>query len=162
MEDCFWYIHDSTDTEITEQFFVEDSILAFYDMAIHYYPDAMAYFQVRKAFVSETWLELDPATCIAEYEIAFEANPDMDTYYLNRLGQLYIKNQSDDNDYYLKAIELYSDWSIKEPENPIPIDILTQIATDPEIIVNASAKAWEMDPENVEKAMARIKDALGG
>ena len=152
MEDCLWYLHDSSDVAPEEIQAIEDSILDFYNTAIQYYPDAMAYFQVRKAFVSETWLELDTETCVAEYEKAYEYNPDMDTYYLNRLGQLYIKNQSDDNDYYLKAIELYSDWSIKEPYNPIPIDILTQIATDPEIIVNASHKAWEMDPENIEKA----------
>lgn len=152
MEDCMWYIHDSTDTEISEQFFVEDSILSFYDMAMTYYSDGEAYFQVRKAFVSETWLELDAATCIAEYEKAFKLNPDIDTYYLNRLGQLYINNQSDDNDYYVKAIELYSDWSIKDPDNPLPSEILTQIADDPEIILNASYKAWELDPENLEKA----------
>lgn len=152
MEDCLWYIHDSTDTEISEQFFVEDSILSFYDMAMTYYSDGEAYFQVRKAFVSETWLELDAETCIAEYEKAFKLNPDIDTYYLNRLGQLYINNQSDDNDYYVKAIELYSDWSIKDPDNPLPSEILTQIADDPEIILNASYKAWELDPENLEKA----------
>jgi tetratricopeptide (TPR) repeat protein len=152
MEDCMWYIHDSTATEISEGFFIEDSILTFYDMAITYFPDGKGYFQARKAFVSETWLNLDPATCIAEYEKAFEYNPDMDTYYLNRLGQLYINNQSDDNDYYNRAIKLYSDWAIKDPNNPIPITVLNEIALDPTVLLDASYKAWQLDPENVEKA----------
>jgi tetratricopeptide (TPR) repeat protein len=152
MEDCLWNIHDSTTAEISEQFFVEDSILSFYDMAITYYPSDKGYFQVRKAFVSETWLNLDPAICIAEYEKAFEYNPNIDKYYLNRLGELYIKNQSDDNDYYNKAIKLYSDWAIEEPENPIPITVLNEIAQDPTILLDASYKAWQLDSENLEKA----------
>jgi len=152
MEDCMWYIHDSVDTEIAEQFFIEDSIISFYDMAIEYYPDGEAYFQVRKAFVSETWLDLEPSVCIAEYVKAFELNPDMDSYYLNRLGQLYIANESEDNDYYAKAIELYSDWAIREPDNQIPISVLNEIAEDPEILLDASYKTWELDPENIEKA----------
>ena len=54
MEDCLWYLHDSSDVSSEEVQTIDDSILTFYNMAIHYYPDAMAYFQVRKAFVSET------------------------------------------------------------------------------------------------------------
>jgi len=152
MEDCLWNIHDSTDAEISEQFFVEDSILSFYDMAIEYYPADKGYWEVRKAFVSETWLNLDPAICIAEYEKAFEYNPNLDKYYLNRLGELYINNQSDDNDYYDKAIKLYSNWAIEEPDNPIPNNKLNEIAKDPSILLDAREKAWQLNPENMEKA----------
>lgn len=152
MEDCMWYIHDSTDTDIAEQFFIDDSILTFYDMAMKYYPEGEAYFQVRKAFVSETWLDMEPSVCIAEYVKAFELNPDMDTYYLNRLGQLYANNQTDDNDYYNKALELYSDWAVREPDNPIPNNWLQENAKDPTVILDANLKTWELDPENVEKA----------
>ena len=160
MEDCLWYLHDSTNADIASQFFVEDSIISFYDMAIKYYPEGEAYFQVRKAFVSETWLELPADVCIAEYEKAFQLNPEMDTYYLNRLGQLYIENQSDDNDYYAKAIELYSNWAIKEPDNPIPINVLNQIAEDPGVLLDASYKSWQLDPENIEKAWSYASACL--
>jgi tetratricopeptide (TPR) repeat protein len=152
MEDCLWYIHDSSDVAPEEVQAIEDSMLNFYNMAIQYYPDAMAYFQVRKAFVAETWLELDPAAVIAEYEKAYEYNPDMDSYYLNRLGQLYIDNQSDDNDYYTKAIELYSDWAIKEPDNPAPVEKLKEIVPDAAVILDVYEKAWRLDQENLEKA----------
>jgi len=36
----------------------------------------MAYFQVRKAFVSETWLNVDAKTSIAEYQRAADYNPE--------------------------------------------------------------------------------------
>jgi tetratricopeptide (TPR) repeat protein len=152
MEDCMWFIHDSAGTDLGEEFFIDDSILTFYDMGMKYYPDGEAYFQVRKAFVSETWLNLPADVCIAEYVKAYKLNPDMDTYYLNRLGQLYFNNQTDDNDYYDKALELYSDWAIREPDNPIPREWLQENANDPTIILDANLKTWELDPENLQKA----------
>lgn len=152
MEDCMWYLHDSTDADLAAQFFVDDSIISFYDMAIKYYPDGEAYFQVRKAFVSETWLELPADVCIPEYEKAYQLNPDMDSYYLNRLGQLYIANESDDNDFLSNAIKLYSDLSIKEPDNPLWPEILTTISPDPGVILDALLKTWELNPESLEKA----------
>jgi len=160
MEDCLWNIHDSTTAEISKQFFVDDSILTFYDMAIEYYPTDKGYFEVRKAFVSETWLNLDPAICIDEYEKAFEDNSKLDKYYLNRLGELYINNQADDNDYYVKAIKLYSDWAIAEPENPIPNNKLNEIAKDPSILLDAREKAWQLDPENFEKAWSYASSCI--
>jgi tetratricopeptide (TPR) repeat protein len=160
MEDCLWNIHDSTTAEISEQFFVEDSILAFYDMAITNYPADRGYFEVRKAFVSETWLNLDPSICIVEYEKAFADNPKIDKYYLNRLGELYINNQADDNDYYVKAIKLYSDWAIQEPDNPVPNNKLNEIAKDPTILLDAREKAWQLDPENLEKAWSYASSCI--
>src|SRR4030066_2224609 len=55
MEDCLWHLHDSSVVSPEEVKAIEDSILNFYNVAIQYFPDAMAYFQVRKAFVAETW-----------------------------------------------------------------------------------------------------------
>ena len=160
IEDCLWNIHDSTNAEISEQFFVEDSILTFYDLAIQHYPADKGYWQVRKAFVSETWLNLEPSICIAEYEKAFEYNPNLDKYYLNRLGDLYTNNQADDNDYYDKALKLYMDWAVNEPENPIPNNWLQQNAKDPSVILDAQLKTWELDPENMEKAWSYASSCL--
>ena len=160
MEDCFWYIHDSTDTEITEQFFVEDSILTFYDMAIHYYPDAMAYFQVRKAFVSETWLNLDTEVCIAEYQKAAEYNPEMDTYYYNKFGQIYIANMSDENDYKFKAIDIYTMLALREPDNPEWPRILSTLVDDVGQLLDIRKKNWELDKDNLEKAWTYASECL--
>jgi len=160
MEDCFWYVHDSTDTEITEQFFVEDSILAFYDMSIMYYPDAMAYFQVRKAFVSETWLNLDAEVCIAEYQKAAEYNPEMDTYYYNKFGQIYIANMSDENDYKFKAIDIYTMLAVREPDNPEWPRILSTLVDDVGQLLDIRKKNWELDKDNLEKAWTYASECL--
>lgn len=152
MEDCLWYLHDSSAVSPEEIQAIEDSIVNFYTMAIQYFPDAMAYFQVRKAFVSETWLKVDAETSIAEYEKAFQYNPNMDSYYLSRLGQLYVNNQSESNDYLARAIEFYSNWALREPDNPVPVEKLRDMDVDPEVIAEVYEKGWRLDPENPEKA----------
>ena len=151
MEDCLWMIHDSTDASAEEKKSIEDTMITFYDLAIQYNPVNAAYFQVRKAFVMETWLNLPPNEVIPAYEKAFEMNPDLSTYYLDRLGLLYIDNESDENDYNLKAVKLYSDWSIKEPDNTIPIERLKGIVSDKGLL-DVYKKAWELDHESLEKA----------
>jgi len=152
MEDCLWYMHDSTEVSPEEKKSIEDTILSFYDMAIQFNGANAAYFQVRKAFVMETWLNNPIDEVIAAYEKSLEMNPDLSSYYKNRLGQLYINNQTDDNGYLLKAIELYSDLALKEQDNPLWNDILSQIVDDPEKLLEISKKAWQQDPENLAKA----------
>ncbi len=152
MEDCLWFLHDSTDISPEEKTSIEDTIVAFYDMAMQYNSANAAYFQVRKAFVMETWLNKPVDEVIPEYVKAFEMNPDLSTYYLHRLGQLYKNNQSEENDYQSKAIKLYTDWSIKEPDNPLPLEELKTIVTNMGEILDVLEKAWHLDPENAEKA----------
>ncbi len=160
LEDCMWYLHDSTDSEITEEFSIEDSILTFYDMAIQYYPDGMPYFQVRKAFVSETWLKLDPATVIAEYQKAAEYNPEMDSYYYNRFGQIYIANMSDQNDYKFKAIDIYTKLAVREPDNPEWPKILSTLVDDVGQLLDIRKKNWELDKDNLEKAWTYASECI--
>lgn len=152
MEDCLWYLHDSTDISPEEKKSIEDTMVSFYDTAIQYNGANGVYFQVRKAFVMETWLNLPAEEVIPEYEKAIEKNPEISSYYQNRLGQLYINNQSDDNDYLMKAIDLYSNLSLKEPDNPLWTEILGQIVEDPEKLLEIGKKAWQLDPDNLAKA----------
>ncbi len=160
MEDCLWYLHDSSDVAPEEIQAIDDSILTFYNMAIHYYPDAMAYFQVRKAFVSETWLNLDAAVCIAEYQKAAEYNPDMDTYYYNKFGQIYIANMSDENDYKFKAIDIYTMLAVREPDNPEWPRILSTLVDDVGQLLDIRKKNWELDKDNLEKAWTYASECL--
>jgi tetratricopeptide (TPR) repeat protein len=160
MEDCLWYLHDSSSVGQEEVKTIEDSILNFYNTAIQYYPDGMAYFQVRKAFVAETWLKLDPQTLIAEYQKAVEYNPEMDYYYYNRFGQIYIANMSDENDYKLKAIDIYTKLAVREPDNPQPPIILTTLVEDVGQLLDIRKKNWEFDKENLEKAWVYASECI--
>jgi tetratricopeptide (TPR) repeat protein len=160
MEDCFWALRDSAAVSPEEIKAIEDSMMNFYNMAILYYPDAMAYFQVRKAFVAETWLKLDTETVIAQYEKAAEYNPEMDSYYYSRLGQLYVANMSDLNNYKMKAIDLYSMLSVREPDNPEWPRILSTLVEDIGQLLDIRKKNWELDKDNLEKAWTYASECL--
>jgi tetratricopeptide (TPR) repeat protein len=160
MEDCMWQLHDSSNVAPEEIKAIEDSILDFYNTAIHYYPDAMAYFQVRKAFVAETWLKMSPDSVITMYEKAEEYNPDMDSYYYNKLGQLYIANMSDKNDYKSKAIDVYSKLSLREPDNPEWPRILSTLVEDIGQLLDIRKKNWELDKDNLEKAWIYASECI--
>jgi tetratricopeptide (TPR) repeat protein len=160
MEDCLWYLHDSSAVGTEEVKSIEDSILNFYNTAIQYYPDGMAYFQVRKAFVSETWLKLDAETCIAEYQKAADYNPEMDSYYYNRFGQIYIANISDENDYKTKAIDIYSKLAVREPDNAEWPRILSTLVEDIGQLLDIRKKNWELDKDNSEKAWIYASECI--
>ena len=160
MEECMWQLHDSSNVAPEEIKAIEDSILGFYNMAIQYYPDAMPYFQVRKAFVAETWLKMSPDSVITMYEKAAEYNPDMDAYYYNRLGQLYIANMNDENDYKSKAIDVYSKLAVREPDNPEWPRVLSTLVEDVGQLLDIRKKNWELDKDNLEKAWVYASECI--
>ncbi|HSD63808.1 MAG TPA: tetratricopeptide repeat protein, partial [Ignavibacteriaceae bacterium] len=152
MEDALWNLHDSSDIAPEEKQAIADTMDYLYNLAEKYYPDARGYFQVRKAFIDQDWLKMPADTVIAEYELAFQYNPNLDAYYYNQLGQLYKANASDSNNYKSKAIDLYTQLSEKEPDNsqwPLELESLVENIDE---LVQLTKKNWEKDKENTEKA----------
>ncbi len=152
MEDALWYLHDSSDLAPEELASINDTILFLYDTAIENYPDDKAFFQQRKAFVLETWHNADTDRLIAEYEKAAEMNPNMSSYYYNRLGQLYLKKGEDDAEFKQKAIDLYMMLSDKEPDNPQWPEVLANNVENQGELVEILKKQWDKESENQEKA----------
>lgn len=152
MEDCFWYLHDSSNASPEMIKSINDTILYFYGLALEHFPEAKGYFQVRKAFVSEIWLGEKVETVIKEYEDAFAYDPSLTSYYYNRLGQLYKKHMADGNDYRTKAIDLYSMLGEREPNTPQwPIEMESLVENIDEL-VDLTKKTWDLDKENLSKA----------
>jgi tetratricopeptide (TPR) repeat protein len=152
MEDLLWYLHDSTDIAVEEKSAIEDSIVNFYNMAIENYPTGKGYFQVRKAFVKETWLNAPADSVIKDYELAIQWDPEVSTYYYHRLGQLYKNNATDDNEYKSKALDLYSLLAEKEPDNPQWPSELESLVENIDQLVELTKKAWDFDRDNTSKA----------
>jgi tetratricopeptide (TPR) repeat protein len=152
MEDLLWYMHDSSDVSAEEKKEIEDSIISFYDQALEHYPDGRGHFQMRKAFVLETWLSASPDTVIKEYELAAEINPEMDPYYYNRLGQLYKANMEDNSEYKEKALNLYTMLSEREPNNPAWNEELESLVDNIDELVKLAERQWNLDKENTSKA----------
>ena len=162
MEDCLWYLHDSSDISEEEVKAIEDTISGFYDMAVENYPPAKGYFLSRKAFVSETWLNADDETIINLYEQAIAADSSISTYYFDRLGELYYSKKDDDPEYKLKGLDLYGYLSNKEPDNSAWVEKQERFVDNIDELVDLAKKQWELDPQNTEKAWKYASTALKG
>ncbi len=152
MEDALWYIHDSTKASPEKIKAVQDTALYLYNLAIKYNQGSKGYFEARKAFISDTWLGLNPDTVIKEYEKAIKDDSTVSYYYYNMLGQLYKNNATDSNNYKLKAIALYSYLSDKQPNNQQWPDELDGLVENVKELAAIDKKAWDLDKNNLAKA----------
>ena len=155
MAKMLWYMHDSVATDDAQKQQIADTTLFLYKLAEQYVTDkeALSDFYAQEGFVRESWLNPpDYEGAIKAYEKAYEINPNLATYYLDRLGLIYAKLASDENDYKMKALELYSKLSEKDPTNEVWIKRIESLAEDIEELVDITKKAWDLDKENTEKA----------
>lgn len=159
MEDILWYMHDSTNLPEAEQKQIADTTKYLYDLAIIHSSANQGYYRARKAYIMETWLSENSDSIIAEYEKAIK-DTSISDFYRDRLGLLYIKNASDNNNYKERAFDLYSTLSEREPNNPTWNERMQGLAENIDQLVGIMAKAWEVDKENVIKAWKYASTAI--
>ncbi len=153
METVLWYLHDSVKTNTEEQVkALIDTTLHLYDIAGKYVPEKKGYYLAKKAFVLNKWANADPDTVIATYEEAIRLDETLPNGYRDMLGILYAKNATEENDYKLKALELYSKLSEAEPDNALWITRIENLAENMDELVEITGKSWKLDPDNTEKA----------
>lgn len=160
MEEALFYMHDSVATSEEEKAALADTTLYLYGKAIEYQPDKKAYYLARRAFVLENWKDTPTEDVVAAYADALQADPNLDNYYKDRYGQLLSKNADLNTDYKLTALELYSSMSEAEPDNPVWISRIENLAENPDELVDITYKAWQLDPENLEKAWKYASTAM--
>lgn len=160
MEECFWALHDSTSTTPEMVKSIQDTILYFYDLAIKYREEDKGYFQARRAYVSELWLSKPASETIPEYEQAIAWQPELSSFYYNRLGQLYVNNDDGTNGLKEKAIDLYTILVEREPENPVWGPIITDLFGNIDDRLKFQKEAWEKDLQNEKKAKAFASTAI--
>ncbi len=160
MEECLWSVHDSSSTSPDMVKSVQDTILYFYDTAIQYRQEDKGYFQARKAYVSEIWLSKSAEITIPLYEQAIAWQPELSSFYYNRLGQLYINTDDGSNGLKEKAIDLYTVLVEREPDNPVWGNIITDLFGNIDDRLEFQKEAWEKDPQNEKKAKAYASTAI--
>ncbi|MCB0744919.1 MAG: hypothetical protein KDC67_13510, partial [Ignavibacteriae bacterium] len=97
-----------------------DTAIYLYNKAIEFDKEDAGYFMLKKAYTLDQWKHVQPEVAIAAYEEGFAADTSFTSekiYYADQLGTLYKNNSNDDNDYQIKALEMYSKLSDLEPEN---------------------------------------------
>ncbi len=152
MEDCLWALHDSSSTPPEMVKSINDTILYLYDLAIKYRPEDRGYFEARKAYVSENWLALPATIVIPEYEQAIAWQPELSSFYYDRLAQLYKNNATEENGYKLKALEIYNLLSDREPDNEIWNTRKKDLVENIDELLAIVKATWEKDKTNLKKA----------
>lgn len=152
MEDCLWALHDSSSTPPEMVKSINDTILYLYDLAIKYRPEDRGYFEARKAYVSENWLTLPATIVIPEYEQAIAWQPELSSFYYDRLAQLYKNNATEENGYKLKSLEIYNLLSDREPDNEIWNTRKKDLVENIDELLAIVKAAWEKDKTNPKKA----------
>lgn len=160
MEECIWSVHDSASTAPEMVKAMEDTAIYFYDIAIKYREADKGYFQARKAYVSELWLKSPATVTIPEYEQAIQWQPELSSFYYNRLGQLYINNDDGNNGLKQKAIDTYNVLVEREPNNPAWSQIITDLFGSIDEILAFQKDAWQKDPQNEKKAKALVLTSI--
>lgn len=152
LEDVVWFMHDSVATEEDQQAALADTMLYIYDLATKYEENKVGYYLARKAYVMETWQDVEVDTVIQVYEKAIEADPELSSFYKDRLGMLYARNADSNNGYKMKALDLYSALSEKDPENATWISRIEALAEDQDELRSITKRAWDLNKEDLSKA----------
>ena len=160
MEDCLWFMHDSSGLSTEQAKIIADTTLYLYNLAAEYDPEAQGYFLAKKAFISETWLGVDDETLINEYEKAIAADSSISTYYYDRLGDLYLAKKDENPDYKMKGLDVYQYLSKREPDNQLWIEKQEKFVDNIGELVDLAKKQWDLDPQNPEKAWKYATVAL--
>lgn len=136
-----------------------DTVLYLYDMGIKYDNEYAGTYMVKKAYVLDEWKNVEPEVAIAAYEEAFNSGKEIvnQVYYLDKLGTLYEENMSDDNDYKMKALDVYLKLADLEPDNGRWPAKVANLAEDEAQLQEFLKMAWYADKENEEKAWKYAK-----
>lgn len=148
MDDALWELHDSPGVTPARAKAIEDSIILLYDIGMVNYPEGKGYLLARKTLAREAWFNIPGDSVIKAYETAIQLDPAIPKYYYDRLGQWYMtKNKRD------KAIDLYSKWSIEEPNDTVPSARLKTLVKDSGELADIICRQWSKDRENTDKAL---------
>lgn len=151
MEDAIWYLRDSVETTDEQKKMFTDTMLYVYDLALKYFPDGAPYFQLRKAFIIQTWAA-NPVASMAEYEKAFEMDPAANTYWYNQLAQIYKSLAADDPEFKSKAIDMFTFLSEREPDNPVWNTELESLVENIDELIDLAKRSWDFNKEDLAKA----------
>lgn len=128
-----------------------DTIVYVYDLGIQNLPDRAAALYLLKGLAVENYhsgLELD---AIKAYEKGMELDfAGTEFYYIDRLGMLYSRNAGPENDFKVKAIDLYRKYLIRDPGSKEALNRLKRLVEDPRELIDIALQKLKTDPEKPE------------
>jgi tetratricopeptide (TPR) repeat protein len=153
LANCFFNLYQKADS--TERQPYADTMLVIYDKGIRSIPEKAPVLWLLKGYALENYFYGREMEAIEAYGKSRELDPDgMEMAYIDRLGILYIKNALSDPSLKKMAVDLYRWAKEKFPNDPLPVQRLQQLVTDPQELITLAEEDLKKDPENVEKIWA--------
>jgi len=153
LADCYFNMYQKADS--TERQPYADTMLVIYDMGIRTVPERASGMWLLKGYALENYFYGRELEAIDAYEKSRSLDPNgMEMAYIDRLGILYVKNAPSDPSMKMKAVDLYRWAKDKFPNDPLPVQRLKQLVTDPQELIKLAEEDLKGDPDNVEKIWA--------
>lgn len=154
MEEALLFLYnDTTNVVPDDRKMYLDTLMHLYDKAAEFHKVKAPYFKMRKAYMLQTAMQATPDKFIPLYEDAFDNDSSLDPFYKDRLGLAYMQNMNDENDYQLKAIEIYNKLQELQPDNDTWNQRLMSLSGgDISKLIEIKKKSWDINPDNLEKA----------
>ena len=108
---------------------------------------------IKKAFVLENWKKSDLIEIINVYQNAINKDPQIDDFYKDKLGLLYVNNSNDSNGYKDKALSLYKVYKNNNPKNELWTQRINELTGNNSNNLDVSQNAWFDDKDDITKAL---------
>lgn len=152
LAECYYNFSQKADSAARKAFV--DTMLVIYDLGIQNLPDRAAEHWLLRGYALANYAEGREADAITSYEKAIALDSKTDFIYIDQLGVLYAENVGLNPSYRTKAIDLYRKEREKDPNNPVPVQRLKSLISDPHELVKLAESDLKNDPENPEKIYA--------
>ena len=128
-----------------------DTMLTIYELGMKSMSEKAGWYSLQKGFTLERYYEDRDSTAIAAYVRGMKDDfQNVEFYYIDRLGVLYVKNMSTNPEYKGMAVELYRKYLERDPTNPTALDRLKRIIEDPHELIDIALQRLKTDPDSKE------------
>lgn len=149
LAECYYKLYEAEESDLRSTY--ADTIIMVYDLGIKNLPDKAGWYYLQKGFALENYFSGRDVEAIEAYEKGVNGDfPNVDFYYVDHLGVLYIKNIVDNPEYKMKAVNLYRGYLERDPNNQVALDRLKRIIEDPHELIGIALQKLAADPENSE------------
>jgi len=150
LAECYFNFSQSAQGDARKAYV--DTMIAIYDMGIKNLPDRAPSLYLMRAYALENYTEsARDLEAIDSYEKAVAGDTSIAFAYFDRLGLLYMKHMEETPSFRTKAIELYRTQKERDQDNPVIIDRLRTLISDPQELIKIAEEDLKNDPNNLEK-----------
>ncbi|MEX2117457.1 MAG: tetratricopeptide repeat protein [Bacteroidota bacterium] len=149
LAECYYNFSQHADTTVRIAY--ADTMIMIYDLGLKNIPDRNSQLWLTRGYALTNYFQGRDLEAIESYEKGLTEDPKADFAYFDQLGRLYRKHMEENPSFRIKAIDLYRAQKERDPNNPLILERLKSLISDPQELINLAEQDLKNDPENLEK-----------